>query len=108
MNRTIPHKITNCSICPHTGEACRPGFELARKLCQSICASGDLIAEDFEISGHVEMPGCMRPCTGAFHATKSTCHMFGDVETGADVDMLLAEAAPLAAITLETGGARVN
>lgn len=108
MNRTIPHKITNCTICPHTGEACRPGFEMARKLCQSITAGGDLITEDFEMSGHVEMVGCQRPCTGAFHATKSACHMFGDVEAGADIDVLLTQTAPVAAITLEQGSARPN
>ncbi|WP_127114707.1 hypothetical protein [Shimia sediminis] len=108
MNRTIPHKITNCTICPHTGEACRIGFELARKLCQSITAGGDMISEDFEITGHVEMVGCMRPCTGVFHATKSSCHMFGDVEEGADVAVLLAANAPMAAVTLEAGAAPLN
>ena len=108
MNRTLHHKITHCTICPHTGEACRPGFEMARKLCQSIEAGGGMIAEDFEISGHVEMPGCTRPCTGAFFATKFTCHMFGDVAPGADIDMLLAETTPVAAITLEQGEARLS
>lgn len=104
MNRTISHKITSCTICPHTGEACRVGYELARKLCQSIAAGGDLITEDFEITGHVEMVGCTRPCTGAFHATKSSCHMFGDVEAGADVAELMALNAPVAALKLEAGG----
>ncbi|GAA6164376.1 hypothetical protein NBRC116590_20800 [Pelagimonas sp. KU-00592-HH] len=92
MNRPFPHKITFCSMCPHTGQTCRPGFEMARKLCQSISASGDLIADDFEMSGHVEMVGCSRPCVGVFHATKSACHMFGDVEQDADVDALLCDA----------------
>lgn len=108
MNRIkIPHKITNCTICPHTGETCRVGYELARKLCQSITAGGDMIAEDFEITGHVELVGCMRPCTGAFHATKSTCHMFGDVEEGADVDALMALNSPVAALTLDSGSTRL-
>ncbi len=104
---TIPHKITNCTICPHTGDACHVGFELARKLCQSIVAGGDMIAEDFEITGHVEMVGCMRPCTGAFHATKSTCHMFGDVEEGADVAALMELNTPAAALTLSAGSVQL-
>lgn len=107
MNRTIPHKITNCTICPHTGEVCHVGYELARKLCQSISAGGDLVSEDFEITGHVDMVGCMRPCNGAFHATKSTCHMFGDVERGADVEGLMALNAPAAAVTLEATSAHL-
>lgn len=102
-----PLRVTNCSQCPHTGGACQPGFELARRLSQSISASGDMLPEDFEISGHVEMPGCTRACTGAFHATKSACHLFGDVEKGADVAALLAASAPAAAITLEAGGGRL-
>ena len=103
MNRTIPHKITSCTICPHTGEACRVGYELARRLCQSIVAGGDLLTEDFEITGHVEMVGCTRRCTGAFLATKSRCHMFGDVEAGADIAELMEMSAPVAALTLESG-----
>ncbi len=106
MTRTLPHKITKCSICPHTGEACKIGFELARKLCQSIDAGGGMISDEFEISGHVDMVGCTRPCTGAFFATKTACHMFGDVEAGADIETLLTEIAPVAAITLEQGGLR--
>ena len=49
------------------------------------------------------MVGCTRPCTGAFHATKSTCHMFGDVEEGADVAELMELNAPAAALTLSAG-----
>ncbi|SHI51445.1 hypothetical protein SAMN05444000_101308 [Shimia gijangensis] len=101
MNQPVPHKITQCSICPHTNEACKIGYEMARKLCQSIDAGGTMISDEFEISGHVEMVGCTRPCTGAFHATKTACHMFGDVEDGADIEVLLTEIAPVAAITLE-------
>lgn len=101
MSRTIPHKITNCTICPHTGEACRIGYELARTLCQSIIAGGDMIADDFEITGHIEMTGCLRPCTGAFLATKSTCHMFGDVPKGATVETLMANPAPKAMVALD-------
>lgn len=108
MNRPIPHKITQCSLCPHTGEACKIGFEMARKLCQSIDAGGAMISDEFEISGHVEMVGCTRFCTAAFFATKFTCHMFGDVAPGADIDMLLAETTPVAAITLEQGEARLS
>ncbi|WP_299355234.1 hypothetical protein [uncultured Shimia sp.] len=104
MNRKTPHQITRCSICPHTGEACHIGFELARKLCQSISAGGDMISDDFEITGHIELVGCMRPCTAAFHATKKACHMFGDVIEGADVDALLLDTSAAAAITLEQGG----
>ncbi len=107
MNRTIPHKITNCTICPHTDEVCHIGYQLARKLCQSISAGGDLSSEDFEITGHVDMPGCTRPCTGAFHATKSVCHMFGDVEKGADIGGLMDLNAPAAVVTLEATGARL-
>ncbi|WP_372887018.1 hypothetical protein [Shimia sp.] len=105
---TPPYRILQCSLCPHTGDACRIGFELAQGLYRSIAAGGEMIAEDFEISGHVEMPGCTRPCTGAFHATKTACHLFGDVERGADVAALLSDPAPAAAITLEAGAARLN
>lgn len=104
MNRTPTHKITQCSICPHTGEACKIGYDMARKLCQSIDAGGAMISDEFEISGHVEMVGCTRPCTGAFHATKTACRMFGDVEAGADINALLTKIAPVATITLEQGG----
>ncbi|MEP2530240.1 hypothetical protein [Shimia sp.] len=107
MNRPVTQKITTCTICPHTGAPCQPGYEIARRLCRSILAGGDMIPEDFEISGHVDMVGCLRPCTGAFHATKAACHLFGDVVEGADIDALLASD-PAAAITLEAGGSRLS
>lgn len=107
MHRTIPHNITHCTTCPHTGEACRIGYELARKLCQSITAVGDMISDDFEITGHVEMVGCKRPCTGAFYATKDSCHMFGDVAEGADVEALMTQTARGAAVSLEVNETRL-
>lgn len=100
-------KITFCTLCPHTGATCRPGYDLARNLCRSIEASGDMIADDFEISGHVEMR-CMRPCIGVFHATKTACHLFGDVKADADIPALLAAPDPAASITLEHCGPRLS
>lgn len=89
MNRTPIHRITVCTSCRHTGDTCRPGFELIEKLRAAINAAGDLIAEEFEVSGVACMAGCKRPCTVAYQASRKASYLFGDIEPDTDIEDLV-------------------
>lgn len=89
MHRTQPHRITVCTSCRHTGETCRPGYQLINQLRAAIAAAGDMIAEDFEVSGVACMAGCKRPCTVAYHASQKATYLFGDIEPDVDIDDLV-------------------
>ncbi|MBO9398629.1 DUF1636 domain-containing protein [Shimia sp. R9_2] len=89
MNRTPTHRITVCTSCRHKGETCKPGYELIAKLRTAIAAAGDSIAEDFEITGTARVAACDRPCTVAYHATRSASYLFGDITPDEDIDALM-------------------
>lgn len=82
-------KLTLCTICPHTGTACQVGHAMMAQLQKAISTAGDSIEEGFEISGYVEMGGCGRPCLLAYHGSRTTTHLFGDVTEGEDIDALV-------------------
>lgn len=90
MARQKNHRITVCTSCKHTGDTCRPGFELIEKLHAAIATSGDAISDDFEISGVACMAGCNRPCTVAYHGSRKATYLFGDIDPAQDVDDLVA------------------
>lgn len=89
MNRNATHRITVCTSCSHKGRACQPGYELIAKLRAAISAAGDVIGEEFEISGTACMTGCDRPCTVAYHSTRKASYLFGDVDPDDDVANLV-------------------
>ncbi|MFK7868613.1 MAG: DUF1636 family protein [Roseobacter sp.] len=90
MARQKNHRITVCTSCKHTGDACRPGFELIDKLRAAIDMAGDAISDDFEISGVACMAGCDRPCTVAYHGSRKATYLFGDIDPDVDVEDLVA------------------
>jgi len=87
---TPNHRITICTSCKHKGGTCRPGYELIERLRAAIDAAGDTITEQFEISGTACMAACDHPCTVAYHSTRKATYLFGDIETGQDIDDLVA------------------
>ena len=89
MDQPTSHRITVCTSCKHKGEPCRPGYELIARLRKAIELAGDSISEDFEISGAACMAGCDRPCTVAYHATRKSSYLFGDISPEDDVDDLV-------------------
>ncbi|WP_147106207.1 DUF1636 domain-containing protein [Tateyamaria sp. syn59] len=86
----MDHRITICTSCKHKGTQCRPGYELIERLRAAIADAGDLVADDFEISGVACMAGCDRPCTVAYHGTRKATYLFGDIDPETDIDDLLA------------------
>lgn len=90
MDTKSSHKITVCTSCKHQGTQCKPGFELIDKLRAAICAAGDSIPEDFEVSGVACMAGCERPCTVAYHGSRKATYLFGDIDPSVDIDDLVA------------------
>ncbi|MCG7494465.1 DUF1636 family protein [Thalassobius sp. Cn5-15] len=96
MDRT--HKVSICTPCAHKGGSpCQAGYDLIHRLRRAIEMTGDSVAEDFEISGTASVTGCDRNCTLAYHSTRDTSHVFGDVAPDEDVDTLLELAAEYAA-----------
>ncbi|MEL6167464.1 MAG: DUF1636 domain-containing protein [Pseudomonadota bacterium] len=85
----MDHRITICTSCRHTDRECRPGFELIQRLRHAIAMAGDVIPEDFEISGVACMAGCDRPCTVAYHGTRKATYLFGDIDPETDIDDLV-------------------
>ncbi len=92
MDKHNNHRITVCTSCKHKGTACRPGFDLIRKLRAAIIAAGDTMPENFEISGVAYLAGCDRPCTVAYHGSCKATYLFGDIDPEVDVDGLVSYA----------------
>lgn len=90
MGTQTSHRITVCITCKHKGTACQPGYELIAKLREAIDAAGDSIPEAFEVSGVACMAGCDRPCTVAYHGTRKSTYLFGDIESDSDIEDLVA------------------
>jgi len=97
MGRTSQHQITICTTCKHKGTTCNPGYELISQLRAAIAAAGDSLSDEFEISGIACMAGCERPCTVAYHSTRKTTYLFGDIMPDSDIDDLVAFARRYAA-----------
>jgi predicted metal-binding protein len=88
MNRT--EHVSLSTPCAHKdGAPCQAGYDLINRLRRAIEMAGDTVAEDFEISGTACVTGCNRTCTLAYHSTRDTSHVFGDVSADADVTDLL-------------------
>lgn len=98
MNRTITHRVTICTSCPHRGGICQPGYALIERLRAAISAAGDAIDEDFEITGMARMAGCTTPCTVAYHATRHASYLFGDIDPKDDIGDLVEFAHQYAAL----------
>jgi predicted metal-binding protein len=96
MDTLKTHRITVCTTCKHKGTECRPGFELIEKLRAAICAAGEAITDDFEVSGVACMAGCDRPCTVAYHGSRNATYLFGDIDPAEDIDDLVTFAAQYA------------
>lgn len=88
MNRT--EHVSLSTPCAHKdGAPCQAGYELIHRLRRAIEMAGDTVAEDFEIAGTANVTGCDRTCTLAYHSTRDTAHVFGDVSADEDVTDLL-------------------
>ncbi len=96
MDTQKTHRITICTSCKHKGTECRPGFELIEKLRAAISAAGDAATDDFEVSGVACMAGCDRPCTVAYHGSRKTTYLFGDIDSAVDIGDLVTFAAQYA------------
>lgn len=62
--QAAPQQILVYKACKHQGEACKPGFDLLKKLREAIAKAG--LADDFEVSGPACLAGCVpahgQPC----------------------------------------------
>ncbi|MEP3298585.1 MAG: DUF1636 domain-containing protein [Pseudoruegeria sp.] len=92
------HRITICTSCKHKGSNDCPGYELINNLRSAIDAAGDLITENFQISGTACMAGCAHPCTVAYHSTRKATYLFGNIEPGQDINDLVSFARQYAAL----------
>lgn len=81
-------RISVCTSCKVKGESDRPGFALLDALRASLAENPNL-RDGFEVGGVACMAGCNRPCAVGFHGQGKASYLFGDLETGADVDDLL-------------------
>jgi len=90
MGHFPKHRIFICTSCKHKGRACRPGYELIKKLRAAIDAAGDALTDDFSISGVACMAACDTPCTVRYQADKKAAYLFGDIDPDQDIDELVA------------------
>ena len=81
-------RISVCTSCKVKGESDRPGFALLHALRARLAENTNL-RDGFEVGGVACMAGCDRPCAVGFHGQGKASYLFGDLETGADVDDLL-------------------
>ncbi|SMR82137.1 Predicted metal-binding protein [Aliiroseovarius halocynthiae] len=86
---TPHHHITLCTTCPHTGDTCRVGYDLIKRLRSAIEAAGDTITDAFEISGTACMEDCVRPCTLTYHSTRDASYLFAGVTADDDIYQLV-------------------
>ncbi|WP_269581415.1 DUF1636 domain-containing protein [Roseibium sp. Sym1] len=83
-------RIFVCTVCPHKGGSCGPGYDLLRKLQDAVKLTVPVVGDDFEISGTACIAGCLRPCMLAFRAGGKSTYLFGDVAPETDIDDLIA------------------
>jgi predicted metal-binding protein len=90
--QTAPHQILVCKACKHQGQACKPGFDLLKKLRVAIQMAG--LGEDFEVSGTACLAGCVpvhgAPCIVGWRATGKATWLFGDIDPAQSLDDLVA------------------
>lgn len=98
MNRIPTHKLTICTFCRHKGTTCRAGYDLIEKLRSAIVAAGDVIGDEFEISGTACVAGCDRPCTVAYYGTPKASYLFGDIDPDENIAELVNFAQQYAAL----------
>lgn len=94
MNRTHTnqYQITTCTACRHRDSGHCPGLQMLTQLSASIDKAGPLIDDSFEISGTVAVPSCDRPCRVAYHGSRDSAMLFGDVDPTDDIADLMAYA----------------
>lgn len=97
--QSAPHQILVCKACKHLGQACKPGFDLLKKLRAAIHAAG--LGDDFEVSGTACLAGCVpahgQPCVVGWRATAKATWLFGDIDPDQPLDDLVAFARAYAA-----------
>lgn len=89
--QSAPHQILVCKACKHQGEACKPGFELLKKLRSAIAEAG--LSDDFEVSGTACLAGCVPAhgltCVVGWRATAKATWLFGDIDPSQSLDDLV-------------------
>lgn len=89
--QSAPHQILVCKACKHQGQACKPGFDLLKKLRAAIQMAG--LGEAFEVSGTACLAGCVpahgQPCVVGWRATAKATWLFGDIDPTQSLDELV-------------------
>ena len=98
--QSAPHLILVYKACKHKDQACKPGFDLLKKLRTAIAASG--LGDAFEVSGTACLAGCVpdhgEPCVIGYRATAKATWLFGDIDPDQPLDDLIAFARSYAAL----------
>lgn len=98
--QSAPHQILVCKACKHKGEACKPGFDLVKKLRAAITMAD--LGETFEVSGTACLAGCVpdhgAPCVVGYRATGKATWLFGDIDPDQPLDDLVEFARTYAAL----------
>jgi predicted metal-binding protein len=98
--QSAPHQILVCKACKHKGCACKPGYDLLKRLRAAI-ALADL-GDQFEVSGTACLAGCVpdhgEPCVVGYRATEKATWLFGDIDPDQPLDDLVAFARTYAAL----------
>ena len=98
--QSAPHQILVCKACKHQGQACKPGFDLLKKLRAAIQTAG--LGDTFEVSGTACLAGCVpahgQPCVVGWRATAKATWLFGDIDPAQSLDDLVAFARSYAAL----------
>lgn len=98
--QTAAHQILVCKACKHKDQACKPGFELLKKLRTAVQAAG--LGDEFEVSGTACLAGCVpshgEPCVVGYRATGKATWLFGDIDPAQSLDELIAFARTYAAL----------
>ncbi len=82
-------RISLCTMCRHKNEACKAGYQLLERLNLALTSAGDVITDDFEITGTATLDGCNQGCTVAWLGSLQGCYLFGDIDAGEDVTELM-------------------
>jgi predicted metal-binding protein len=97
---SAPHQILVCKACKHQGQACKPGFELLKKLREAIAAAS--LGDQFEVSGTACLAGCVpdhgEPCVIGYRASAKATWLFGDIDPDQPLDDLVEFARAYAAL----------
>ncbi|MFN4202199.1 MAG: DUF1636 family protein [Tabrizicola sp.] len=98
--QSAPHQILVCKACKHQGQACKPGFDLLKKIRAAIQTAG--LGDAFEVSGTACLAGCVpahgAPCVVGWRATAKATWLFGDIDPDQSLDELVAFSKAYAAL----------